>query len=145
MDRIDREIIKVLQNNARTSLKAIAEKTYLSSPAVSARIDKLEKESVISGYQAQVNPKKLGYNIMAYVSLNVKPEDRKKFFEYAEAVSNILECSSVTGDFSVIMKVAFEGTEQLSSFLGDLSNFGKTSTQIIYATDIGPRPIYVKD
>ncbi len=145
MDRIDKEIIKVLQDNARTSLKTIAEKTYLSSPAVSARIEKLEKESVITGYQAQVSPEKLGYDIVAYINLNVQPEDRKKFFEYAEGVQNILECSSVTGEFSVIMKVAFEGTEQLSAFLGDLSDYGKTSTQIVYATNIGPRPVRVRD
>ena len=45
MDDIDRKILKILQDNARTSLKTIAEKTYLSSPAVSARIEKLEKST----------------------------------------------------------------------------------------------------
>ena len=46
MDHIDREILQILQQNARTSLKTIAEKTFLSSPAVSARIEKLEKDGV---------------------------------------------------------------------------------------------------
>ena len=44
MDHIDREILQILQHNARASLKMIAEKTFLSSPAVSARIEKLEKD-----------------------------------------------------------------------------------------------------
>ena len=52
MDDIDRKILKILQENARTSLKTIAEKTFLSSPAVSARIEKLEKDGIISGYHA---------------------------------------------------------------------------------------------
>ena len=94
MDHIDREILQILQHNARASLKMIAEKTFLSSPAVSARI---------------------------------------------------LECSSVTGEYSVIMKVAFESTMQLDSFLGQLQKFGKTSTQVVFATHVGPRGVQVQE
>ena len=63
MDDIDRKILRLLQENARTSLKTIAENTFLSSPAVSARIEKMEKDGVISGYHAQADPVKLGYQI----------------------------------------------------------------------------------
>ena len=49
MDEIDRKILKLLQDNARVSLKTIAENTFLSSPAVSARIERLEKEGIITG------------------------------------------------------------------------------------------------
>ena len=51
MDHIDREILQMLQHNARASLKMIAEKTFLSSPAVSARIEKLEKDGCVSNIQ----------------------------------------------------------------------------------------------
>ncbi|MBR5267897.1 MAG: Lrp/AsnC family transcriptional regulator [Lachnospiraceae bacterium] len=145
MDHIDREILQILQHNARTSLKTIAEKTFLSSPAVSARIEKLEKDNVITGYQAQVNPMKLGYHIIAFINLNVMPEDKQKFYKYAETIPNILECSSVTGEYSVMMKVAFESTMQLDQFLGQLQKFGKTSTQIVFATHVGPRGVQVQD
>ena len=145
MDHIDREILQILQQNARTSLKTIAEKTYLSSPAVSARIEKLEKDNVITGYQAQINPMKLGYHIIAFINLNVMPEDKQKFYKYAESIPNILECSSVTGEYSVMMKVAFESTMQLDQFLGQLQKFGKTSTQIVFATHVGPRGVQVQD
>ncbi len=145
MDHIDREILKILQQNARTSLKTIAEKTFLSSPAVSARIEKLERDQIITAYQAQVSPMKLGYHIIAFINLNVLPEDKSKFYKYAESIPNILECSSVTGEFSVIMKVAFESTMQLDTFLGQLQKFGKTSTQIVFATHVGPRGVQVQD
>ena len=145
MDHIDREILQILQQNARTSLKTIAEKTFLSSPAVSARIEKMEKEKVITGYHAQVDPMKLGYHIIAFINLNVLPEDKQKFYKYAEKIPNILECSSVTGEFSVIMKVAFESTMELDTFLGQLQKFGKTSTQIVFATHVGPRGIQVQE
>ena len=51
MDKIDKKLITLLQNNARMPLKALAENVFLSSPAVSARIERLEKEEIIEGYE----------------------------------------------------------------------------------------------
>ena len=145
MDHIDKEILQILQENARTSLKTIAEKTFLSTPAVSARIEKLEKDGIITGYQAQIDPVKLGYHIIAFINLNVLPEDKPKFYKYAESIPNILECSCVTGEYSMIMKVAFESTMQLDSFIGQLQKYGKTSTQIVFSTHVGPRGVRAKE
>ena len=105
MDEIDRKILKLLQDNARVSLKTIAENTFLSSPAVSARIERLEKEGIITGYHASVDPVKLGYHILAYINLEVIPEDKEQFYAYAREVPHILECSCVTGGFSMLLKV----------------------------------------
>ena len=55
MDLIDRKILNILQENARTPLKTIAEQVFLSSPAVSARIERLEAAGLISGYQRANN------------------------------------------------------------------------------------------
>ena len=139
MDDIDRKILTLLQKNARISLKTLAEQTYLSSPAVSARIEKLEKEGVIAGYHAQLDPVKLGYHIIAFINLNVMPEDKPKFYAFAENVPNVLECSCVTGEYSMLMKVAFPSTMELDAFIGQIQQFGKTSTQIVFSTHVGPR------
>ena len=61
MDTIDRKILTILQQNARTPLKVIAEQVFLSSPAVSARIERLESAGYIQGYQAQLSCAALGY------------------------------------------------------------------------------------
>ena len=143
MDDIDRKILKLLQENARTSLKTIAEKTFLSSPAVSSRIERMEREGIILGYEAQVDPIKLGYHILAFINLNVLPEDKPKFYAYANGVPNILECSCVTGEYSMLMKVAFPSTRELDIFVGQLQTYGKTSTQIIFSTHVGPRGVDV--
>ena len=55
MDKIDKKLITLLQQNARMPLKALAEKVFLSSPAVSARIERLEKEEIIEGYEVKIN------------------------------------------------------------------------------------------
>ena len=143
MDDIDRKILKLLQENARTSLKTIAEKTFLTSPAVSSRIERMEREGIILGYEAQVDPIKLGYHILAFINLNVLPEDKPKFYAYANGVPNILECSCVTGEYSMLMKVAFPSTRELDIFVGQLQTYGKTSTQIVFSTHVGPRGVDV--
>ena len=145
MDDIDRKILKLLQKNARMSLKTIAEKTFLSSPAVSARIERLERDGIITGYHAWVDPIKLGYHILAFINLDVLPEDKPKFYAFAEEVPNILECSYVTGEFSMLMKVAFQSTMDLDIFIGRLQKFGKTSTQIVFSTHVGPRGVDVDE
>ena len=145
MDDIDRKILKLLQANARMSLKTIAENTFLSSPAVSARIERLEKEGIITGYHAMVDPMKLGYHILAFINLDVVPEDKPKFYAYAKEVPNVLECSCGTGEYSMLMKVAFQSTMELDMFIGQLQKFGKTSTQIVFSTHVGPRGVDVDE
>ena len=145
MDDIDRKILKLLQANARMSLKTVAENTFLSSPAVSARIERLEKEGIITGYHAMVDPMKLGYHILAFINLDVVPEDKPKFYAYANDVPNVLECNCVTGEYSMLMKVAFQSTMELDMFIGQLQKFGKTSTQIVFSTQVGPRGVDVDE
>lgn len=145
MDDIDRKILKILQGNARTSLKAMAEKTFLSSPAVSARIEKLEREGFITGYHADLDPAKLGYHIIAFINLDVNPDDKPRFYTLAQEMANVLECSCVTGEYSMLMKVAFQSTMELDIFIGQLQKFGKTSTQIVFSTHVGPRGVDVME
>ena len=60
LDHIDKKIIGMLQENARTPIKEIAKEVYLSSPAVSARISRLEKEGILRGFHAEVNYEAFG-------------------------------------------------------------------------------------
>ena len=69
MDNIDRKIIHLLQGNARTPLKYLANKVFLSSPAVSARIERLEKAGILTGYHASINHEALGYHITAFIHI----------------------------------------------------------------------------
>ena len=144
MDRIDKKIITLLQKNARMPLKALAEQVFLSSPAVSARIERLEKEQIISGYEAKVNPFKLGYHITAFINLDVMPTQKPEFYPFVKACPIFFECNCVTGDFSMLLKVMFPSTQELDTFIGQLQKFGRTSTQIVFSTPVETRGIDVK-
>lgn len=140
-DRIDEQIIRTLQENARIPLKALAEKVFLSSPAVSARIERLEREGIITGYHASVDRLKLGYHITAFINLEVEPCQKQEFYPYIKKCPNVLECSCVTGNYSMLIKVAFPSTMELETFIGHLQHYGKTSTQIVFSTVVEPRGI----
>ena len=88
---------------------------------------------------------KLGYHILAYINLEVIPEDKEQFYAYAREVPHILECSCVTGGFSMLLKVAFQSTMELDMFIGQLQKFGRTSTQIVFSTHVGPRGVDVDE
>ena len=143
MDKIDKKIVTLLQEDARMPLKALAENVYLSSPAVSARIERLEKEQIISGYYAKVNQLKLGYHITAFINLDVMPAQKPEFYPFIKSCPNVIECNCVTGEYSMLLKVAFPSTVELDTFIGQLQRFGRTSTQIVFSTPVEPRGIDV--
>ncbi len=145
MDHIDTQLITLLQKNARTSLKDLAKEVFLSTPAVSSRIDKLEKEGIITGYHAAIDPFKLGYHITAFINLELAPDQKSEFYPYISAISNVVECNCVTGTYSMLLKVIFPDTMLLDSFIGRLQMFGKTQTQIVFSTPVEPRGLSLSE
>ena len=116
MDNIDRKILTILQQNARTPLKVIAEQVFLSSPAVSARIERLESAGYILGYQAQLSCAAMGYQIKAFINLEIEPSQKPEFYPYIEGCPNVMECDCVTGDYSSISFIASAERARRSSF-----------------------------
>ncbi len=137
MDAIDLKLITILQKNARTPLKALAAQVYLSSPATAARIERLEREGIISSYSANVDLKRVGLPITAFINLDLDTKLKPTFYPFICSHPNVIECSCVTGRYSQLIKVAFESTEALDAFIGELNNFGPTETQIAFSS---PQP-----
>lgn len=139
MDNIDKKILTILQENARTPLKVIAEQVFLSSPAVSARIERLEASGYITGYQAQFSGAEMGYQIKAFISMELEPVQKPEFYPYVQQCPNVMECNCVTGDYSILLKVCFHTTQELDQFIDQLSRFGRTRTQIVFSTPVEHR------
>ncbi len=144
MDKIDRQLIALLQKNARTPLKDLAAGVYLSAPAVSSRIEKLENQGIINGYNVEVDRQKLGYSITAFISLELPAARKNEFYPFIEKCPNVIECSCVTGNYSMLIKVAFPTTQDLDSFIGKLQCYGNTSTQIVFSTPVPYREVVIE-
>lgn len=141
MDKTDAKLITILQQDARASIKQIAQMVYLSSPAVSARIDSLEKRGVITGYMALVDYLKLGYHVTAFINLEMSPKKKPVFYPFIAQCPNVVECHCVTGQYSMLIKVIFRSTMELDTFINQLQKFGNTSTQIVFSTSVNLRGI----
>lgn len=134
LDEIDIQLIEMLQKNARTPLKVLAQTVFLSSPSVSARIARLEKEGIITGYTAQVNRIKLGYHITAFINLEVPPSKRHEFYDCIRSFPNVLECHRVSGEYSMLTKPPFRRPKNSMPLSEDFQPYGKTSTQVVFST-----------
>lgn len=145
MDKIDKKILDILQENARTPLKSIAEQVFLSSPAVSIRIEHLEQQGIITGFKTTIDQHKIGYHITAFINLAMDPNLKPEFYPFIQNEPNVLECNCVTGEYSMLLKVAFPSTMDLDVFIGKLQQFGKTSTQIVFSTPVEPRNIKISE
>ena len=141
LDIIDIKIINFLQKNARMQIKDIAKEVYLSSPAVSTRIERLEKAGIIKGYHASIDMVKMGYYIKAFIDVVIPPDKKAEFYKYIEKVKNVIECNFVTGEFSMHLKTVFHTTQDLDEFVMQLQNFGPTRTQIVFSTNVEPRGV----
>ena len=80
LDHVDCEILNLLSKNGRMSVKDLANEVFLSSPAASARVERLEKEGYITGYHATLNPELLGFHIRAFINLEVEPNQKAEFY-----------------------------------------------------------------
>ncbi len=134
MDTLDKQILGLLTQNARMSVKEIAAQVALTPPAVSQRIRRLEQEGIIEGYTAVVSLPKVGRSIRALISLSVPPAAREEFLQLVAGQNAVLQCHHVTGDYSYILSVATRDMESLERLINRFQKIGQTSTQIILSS-----------
>jgi DNA-binding Lrp family transcriptional regulator len=132
MDEIDKKIVRILQLNAKISMKELAEVVHLSSPSVIERVRKLEEQQIIEGYHAHVALKKMNRPICAIVLFESK--DCKALANFCQNHSDVLECYRVAGEISYIVKLATYSVESLEQFIDDSMQYGTPSTNIVLSS-----------
>ncbi|HDS02629.1 MAG TPA: Lrp/AsnC family transcriptional regulator [Firmicutes bacterium] len=120
MDRIDKQILNILQLNGRITNKAIAERIGLSTPAVLERIKKLENNGFIKGYKAILDPEKLGKQITAIMAITVDRKNMESLDKIRDAIITCKEIRSyyfTTGKYDFILNVSMDSITALEEFL----------------------------
>ena len=110
------EILNILRENADISMKEISKRTGIPITTIHNRIKKMKEEGIIKCYRAIIDPKKLGYNVQAFVQLAVKGLDDEKIKKLT-SLQNVVECYVVSGPHNVIMKVNAENIDSLNNFV----------------------------
>jgi len=134
IDDLDIKILKSLQQNGRTKRNELAEQIGLSVPSVSERLKKLEDNKIIEGYYTKVNKQAFGLDIQAFILVIMDSSKHyKDLIKHVEKHPNILECHSVLGEGSHLMKVIVKNTEALEKLLSEIQTWtGVTGTKTTY-------------
>lgn len=99
----------------------------------------MEKAGIILGYQPQISYSALGYTIKAFINLEVDPADKKNFYPFIRSIPNVIECSCVTGEYSMLIEVVYRYSEELDHLINELQQFGHTKTLIAFSTSVEHR------
>lgn len=139
MDELDEKILRLLGVDGRMTVKEIAQKVSLTSPAVSERIRRMEKSGVIAGYTVVLGDAERKNYVDALISISVAPADRQYFITMAENQQGVAQCFHVTGSHSFIVKVRCADIHELEDLINRFQKLGQTSTQIILSEPVNRR------
>lgn len=123
LDKIDRRILRVLQADGRISNLKLAEEVHLSPTAVLERVKRLTREGFILGYEARLNPAKLGQGLLVFVEilLDRTVHDVMDSFKAAVQVRpEILEAHLVAGGFDYLLKTRVADMAAYREFIGSV-------------------------
>jgi Lrp/AsnC family leucine-responsive transcriptional regulator len=131
LDETDVKILNHLQQDGRAQRNTIADIVHLSVPSVSERMRKLEQRGLISEYNAILDSKKFNFDITAFIFVEVDGSEKyTSFVDHVTQHPEVLECHSITGDGSHILKVRTQNTESFEKFLSLIQSWdGVTRTR----------------
>jgi len=138
LDQKDLAILKLLQHNARITVKEISDKVNLSTTPVFERIKWMEETGVIKQYATLVDPAKLNKHLMVIVYVSLKQHNKtagSKFVKAINEMNEVLECYSISGEFDFMLKVVVEDMNVYYDFhvnrLSEIENIGNVQSVFV--------------
>jgi Lrp/AsnC family leucine-responsive transcriptional regulator len=138
IDKIDKQILSILQKNSRSSSSDIAKEVKLSTPAVIERIKKMTDVGIIKEFSTVVNSKLLGLDLTAFIFvISDNSSNYKNFINNVEQCAEIYECHSITGSGSHMLKVVVQNSQALENLLYRIQSWpgvSRTQTNLVLST-----------
>jgi len=132
LDSIDIQILDILQKTANISNAELGRRVNLSPPATHARIKRLETEGYIDRHVTILNQEKLGFDLLCFIFINTdihQAEQLESLEKSLEAMTEVLECHCLTGEFDYLLKVANKDRRELEEFIRKLNKLGISRIQ----------------
>lgn len=131
LDKIDKDIIYMLMDNAKSSLAQISSNVGISTTAVHQRIKKLEQAGVIENSISFLNPRKIGYKVVSYIGVFLdQPSHYHDAVKALKDVNEIVEAHYTTGNYTIFLKVLCRDNDHLMEILNKLQKLkGVTRTE----------------
>jgi len=138
LDEKDRAILRLLQDNAKMTVREIAAKVHLSTTPVHERIRRLEETGVIRQYATLLDHSKVRKGLLAICYVSLKEHNKRsgaKFIKTMQDMSEVLECYIISGEFDFMLKVAVESMDAYYDFhvnkLGQVENIGHVQSTFV--------------
>jgi Lrp/AsnC family transcriptional regulator, leucine-responsive regulatory protein len=141
LDDINRRLLEELQRDGRVAFAELGRRVGLSAPAVAERVGRLERDGVITGYRADVDPRALGYTLAAVVRIRPFARQIHKIPEIAEQTPEIVECERITGEDCFLLRLHVRQMDDLEPVLDRFTPFGQTTTSIVHSAPVARRAL----
>ena len=122
LDRTDLQLLAELQRSGRQTNAELAERVHLSASACLRRVQRLEREGVIAGYRAEVDPERVGLGLQAFVRVQLSRHDAEAiaaFGDFVNAWDEVVTCHALTGDMDYLLQIVVKDLVHFSHFLLD--------------------------
>ena len=123
LDKLDRKILRILQEDGRISMKDLSEQVGLSITPAIERVKRMERDGVITGYHARIDPPALGAKLLVFVEITLNQKSASAFEQFRREVLRIpevQECHLVSGDFDYLIKARIHEMAEYRKLLGDM-------------------------
>ena len=121
LDEIDEEIIKILQENAKTSNREIQDKLNISIGTIHNRISKLEENKIIEGYTLKLNNEKLGYKLTFLIRINIDGKHTQEILDEISSKPEVCSVFHTTGEQSAALICRFKEAQDVHNFIRELN------------------------
>ncbi|WP_434362579.1 Lrp/AsnC ligand binding domain-containing protein [Parasalinivibrio latis] len=140
LDRIDIDILRILQSHGRMPIVELAKLVHLTTTPCSDRVKRLEREGYISGYRAELSAEKLGFEMQVFIHIRLDQTNFSIFERFAKEAAlmpEVEECYSLSGDFDCMIKIRVRDIKEYQRFmsvkLGELPGVIQTRSEIVVA------------
>jgi len=129
LDRLDKEILEILQEDGRISYSKIAQMLNMSESTIHMRIKRLKELGILRGFYADIDMEKIGLKVLAFVQLKADPKKYEQVLNVLKEMKEVAEIYDVTGEYYALVKVVVPSNEDLAKVLDDIGKLdGVTDT-----------------
>jgi Lrp/AsnC family leucine-responsive transcriptional regulator len=141
LDEVNRQLLRELAADPRITMSALARRVGMSPPAVSERVQRLERAGVITGYRVDISPAALGLPVTAFVRIRPTAGQLPKIAQLAKDTPEISECHRVSGEDCFLIKLHAATIGDIEETLDRFLVYGQTVTSIVVSSPVPPRAL----
>jgi Lrp/AsnC family transcriptional regulator, leucine-responsive regulatory protein len=141
LDAVNVALLAELHADPRITMSALGRRVGMSAPAVTERVQRMERAGVIRGYRLEVDPAALGLPVTAFARIRPAPGQLPGVAELAGRIAQVSECYRITGEDCFLVKVHAATVPGLEEVLDQFLLYGQTVTSIVVSTPVPPRPL----